>query len=169
MDNFFTIDTESAGKQVLETVYIIGTSKNIETIKSRYEFLLSRIETLKQGQRNPQYSASIEMSISTYKAMYYDRVIQDYQLAILLKPNDFNLTDFYCNALVNAVRKYITEEKEEINTMKRESAKAKRKAKVIEVIKSAKEELQNKCSSALSYSKALIEFEKFELTINTKV
>ena len=162
MDNFFTIDIESAGKQVLETVHIIGTSKNIETIKSRYEFLLHRIATLKQGQSNPLYLACIQRSINTYKIMYYDKALQDYQLAILSKPNDFNLTEFYCNALVNATRKFLAEETEEINTMKRESAKAKRKTKVIEVIKSAKEELQNKCSSALSYSKALTEFEKLD-------
>jgi|SRR3990170_1944324 len=169
MDNFFTRNIELTGKIVLETVHIIGTSKNIETIKNRYAILLDNIEALKQSQGNPQYSQGIQASINMYKSLYYDRVIQDYQLAILSKPNDFNLTEFYCNALVNSTKKFLAEETEEINAMKRESAKAKRKAKVIEVIKSAKEELQKKCSSALSNSTALSEFEKLERTINTGI
>jgi len=35
MDNFIAIDIQRAAIQTMETSYIIGTSKNIDTIKSR--------------------------------------------------------------------------------------------------------------------------------------
>jgi hypothetical protein len=51
MDNLFAIEIQSAGMQVLESCYIIATSKNIDTIISRYDFLQERIKILKQGQK----------------------------------------------------------------------------------------------------------------------
>ncbi len=146
----------------METVYIIGTSKNIDTIKSRHNFLLTIIGTLKQGQSNSQYSTYIQMSLDYYKTVYYDRAPQDYQLAILSNPNNFDLNEFYCNSLVTAIKRFCGEQIEEIKSLKKETAKAKRITKVTETIKSAKNELQTKCSTASSYSTALAELEKLD-------
>lgn len=104
MDNFFAMDIQRAGMQALETAYIIGTSKNIETIKSRYSFLLtatempqgqfvpvnpilSVLDTLKKGQSNPQYSTYFKMACDSYKTNYYDRPLQDYQLNLVSMMN----------------------------------------------------------------------------------
>lgn len=150
----------------MDTVYIICTSKNIETIKSRHDFLLTIIDTLKQGQNNPQYSVYIQVAIDSYKSLYYDRPPQDYQLAILSNPNDFDLNDFYCKALVNAMKRFCGEQENEINTLKKENAKAKRKAKVIEAIKSTQAELQSKCSRSSFYDQSISELEKLETTFH---
>ena len=164
MDNFFAMDIRRAGIQVMETVYIIGTSKNIETIKSRHDFLLTIIDTLKQGQNNPQYSVYIQAAIDYYKSSYYDRPPQEYQLAILSNPSDFDLNDFYCKALVNAMKRFCGEQEDKINALKKENAKAKRKAKVIEVLKSTQAELQTKCSISSFYDQAISELKKLETT-----
>lgn len=166
MDDFFAMDIRRAGIQVMETVYIIGTSKNIETIKSRHDFLLTIIDTLKQGQNNPQYSVYIQAAIDSYKSLYYDRPPQDYQLAISSNPNDFDLNDFYCKALVNAIKRFCEEQKNEINALKKENAKAKRKTKVIEVLKSTQAELQTKCCKDSFYDQAISELEKLETTFH---
>lgn len=166
MDNFFVIEMQSAGMQVLESSYIIATSKNIETIKSRHEFLLERIASLKQGQSNPQYSAGVQLATEHYKTMYYDRPLQDYQLTILSNPNGFDLNNFYCNSLVNAMKRFCGEQTTEINAMKKETAKSKRAAKAFETIKTTKYELQIKCSTASSYSTALTELENLESIFN---
>ena len=98
----------------METINIIGTSKAIDTIKGRYEFLLKIIDTLKRGQNNSRYLSDIQKSIDQYKSMYYDRVPQDYELALLLKPTNFDLTDFYCKALFSAFKRNYEEHQEEI-------------------------------------------------------
>jgi len=166
MDNFFAIEMQSAGIQVLESSYIIATSKNIETIKSRHDFLLQRLQSLKQGQSNSLYSACVNLTTEHYKTMYYDRPLQDYQLAILANPNRFDMNNFYCNSLVSSMKRFCEEQTEEINAMKKETAKVKRATKVLETIKTTKTELQAKCSTASSYSTALTELETLEATLN---
>ena len=166
MDNLFAMETESAGMQVLESSFIIATSKNIETIKSRQEFLLQRIEDLKEKQRNSQYSACVQLITENYKAMYSNRPLQDYQLSILSNPNGFDISKFYSDSLLNAMKRYCTEQTEEISAMKKETAKLKRSAKVLEVIGVAKNELKSKCSTASAYSTSLAEMINLESGFN---
>lgn len=157
---------QGLGLQVLETVHIIATTKKFDTIKGRYELLLERIDTLRKAESNRQYAADINASIETYKSMYYDRPLQDFELSAILKPNNFNTQNFYCEALVVCMKRFTEEQTNEINSLKSENAKAKRKAKTIEKIKLSKDELQNKCSSALSYLTALNSLEAIQTTLN---
>jgi hypothetical protein len=64
---------------------------------NRYDFLLQRLQNLKQGQSNPQSSACVNLATKHYKTMYYNRPLQDYQLAILTNPNSFDTMSFYRN------------------------------------------------------------------------
>lgn len=158
---------QRTGLQVLETIHIIGTSKSIDTIKGRYDFLLQIIITLQKGQSNPRYLSDIQKSIDTYKSMYYDRVPQDYELALLLKPTECDLTDFYCKSLFSAFKRNFEEHSEEIKLLKREDAKVRRKEKIKETIKFTKGELNSKCSNAPSFATVISELEKIESTIPT--
>ena len=166
MNDFFTMEMQTAGMQVLESSYIIATSKNIETIKSRHDFLLQRIASLKQGQSNSQYSSCVHNMMEQYKTMYFDRPLQDCQIAIISNPNSFDLNNFYCNSLLNAMRKFCGEQQEEINGMKKETAKIKRETKVLETIRTAKNELQINFLTASSYSIVMAELENLESKIN---
>ncbi len=150
------------GIQALETIHIIGTSKAIDTIKGRYDFLLKIIDTLKKGQNNSRYLSDIQKSIDTYKTMYYDRLLQDYELALLLKPNNFDLTDLYCKALYNAFKRNYEEHQTAIKLLKQDSAKIKRKEKINKIISFTKDELKNKCSLSQSYSAIMSELENIE-------
>jgi len=167
MDNLFLMQMQSAGIQVLESVYIIATSKNIDTIISRHDFLLQRISTLKQGQSNFQYSDCVQLTIEHYKKMYYDRPLQDYQISILSNPSSFNINEFYCTSLANSMKRFCAEQIEEINAMKKETAKTKRAEKVIGVINKTKIELQTKCLSSSYYPTALSELENLEQSFKT--
>lgn len=166
MDNYFSMSIQGVGLQVLETVFIITTTKNFDTIKSRYELLLERIDTLRNAESNRLYPTDINTSIETYKSMYYDRPLQDIELLAVLKPINFNVQSFYCEALVSCIKIFVEEQKNEISAMKSESAKTKRRAKVIDRIKLSKDELQNKCSSISSYLTTLNSLETLQATLN---
>jgi len=157
---------QGVGLQVLETVHIIATTKNFDTIKGRYELLLERIDTLKNAESNRLYSTDINTSIETYKSMYYDRPLQDIELSAILKPNNFDVQNFYSEALVNCIKRFVEEQTNEISGLKSENAKTKRRVKVIDKIKLSKDELQNKCASASSYSNALNSLETIQATLN---
>ena len=166
MDNYFSLSIQGVGLQVLETVHIIATTKNFDTLKGRYELLLERIATLRNAESNRLYSADINTSIETYKSMYYDRPLQDIELSAVLKPNNFDVQSFYCEALVSCIKRFVEEQTNEISGLKSENAKAKRKAKVIDKIKLSKDELQSKCASTSSYLTSLNSLETIQATLN---
>jgi hypothetical protein len=166
MDNYFSMSIQGMGLQVLETVHIISTTKNLDTIKSRYELLLERIATLRTAESNRLYSTDINTSIETYKSMYHDRPLQDIELSAILKPNNFDVQSFYCEALVNCIKRFVEEQTNEISGLKSENAKIKRRAKVIDKIKLSKDELQSKCASTSSYLTSLNSLETIQATLN---
>jgi hypothetical protein len=151
MDNYFSMSIWGVGLQVLETVHIIATTNNFDTTKERYELLPERIDTLRKAESNWLYSADINTSIETYKSMYYNRPLQDFELSAILKPDDFDAKNFYCEALVSCIKRFVEQQISEINELKSENAKIKRRVKVIDKIKLSKDELQNKCASTSSY------------------
>ena len=132
MDTFIAMDIQRAAIQAMESLYILATSKNLETVKSRYKFLLDVIPTLKSGQNNSQYSTFIQSALSQFKTMYPASVPQDYQLSLLSNPVAFDIIEFYCGSLVNTVKRFYDKQSEEISSLKKESAKTKRIAKVID-------------------------------------
>jgi len=160
MDTFFTMDTQRAVIQTMESLYILATSKNIETIKGRYDFLLTLIPTLKSAKNNSQYYNVMQSAFGQFKTMYPTSVPQEYQLSFIHNPETFDINEFYCSSLVNATKRYYKKQLEEINALKKEAAKTKRVAKVIDTIKSVQNELQLKCSASKSYSMANVELEK---------
>ncbi len=160
MDTFFEMDTQRAVIQTMESLYILATSKNIETIKGRYNFLLTLIPTLKSAKNNPQYSNVIQSAFEQFKTMYQTSDPQEYQLTVINNPETFDINDFYCSSLVNATKRYYEKQIEEINSFKKETAKTKRVAKVIDTIKLVQNELQLKCSASESYPTANVELEK---------
>jgi hypothetical protein len=175
MDTFFVLDIQRAAIQVAESLYIIATSKNIETIKSRYGFLLmipagadaSVLDTLKRGQCSPQYPRCIQMAIDQYKTLRPNAVLQDYQLAVLSDPNLFNLNEFYCTSLLNAIKRVCEKESEEITALGKGGAKAKHISRVVDTIKSAQNELETKCSSTSSYTPVLTELRRLSAIFGT--
>lgn len=160
METFFTMDVQRAAIQTMETLYIIASSKNIDTIKGRYDFLLTVIPTLESAKSNSQYSTIIKMSLDQFKTLYPASAPQDYQLAVLSNPDTFNVKDFYSKSLVNAIKRFCEKQYEEIKALKKETTKAKRISKVIETIKSVQYELESKCTSAPSFQIAIAEIKK---------
>ena len=165
MDTFFSIDTQRAAIQTMESLYILATSKNIETIKERYDFLLTLIPTLKFAKNNSQYSTVIQLALGQFKTLRPASVPQEYQLAVLSNPESFDINEFYCTALVNATKRFYEKQLEEINALKKETAKTKRFVKVVDTIKLFQNELQLKCSSSQSYPTAKAELEKLLSTL----
>jgi len=48
--DYWPQNIQRTGLQVLETIHIIGTSKAIDTIKGRYDFLVQIVGILQKGQ-----------------------------------------------------------------------------------------------------------------------
>ena len=153
---------KQSGIQVLESANIIATSKAIDTVQGRYTFLLQVLDTLKTAQNNPRYVSDIQRSIDAYKSMYYDRIPTQEELVILIKPKEFDTTDFYCNSLLRSFKEAYQDQLIQIDGLKRDDAKARRKEKVYQLLLTTKEEVNVKCSQAISYQMVIEELEKIE-------
>ncbi|WP_192822808.1 hypothetical protein [Rufibacter sp. LB8] len=153
------------GVQALETVSIIGTSKALDTIKGRYALLRELCQDLASIHRHPRYVTDVQVAIDRYKAMYYDRLPNAHELALLLKPQEFNLPEFYCQALSHGLRRGLEDQAEEIKLLKREDAKTRRKAKMMESISTARQELQAQCAAAPSFEAVMAQVEELEAAL----
>ena len=165
MDNYLPLFLQVTSMQVLESVYIIHTSSNIETVISRQQFLQEKYKDLLSNIKDQSYSLYTEMAIATYKERYYDRPIQDVQLAILKNPLEFNLIDFYCESLVNTLQRFCAKQSKEMSEMKLTSAKQKRTLKVHQAIQLVKKEITDQYNIASGYQQALNEINVLGLDI----
>jgi len=164
MNKNYPIDIPKIGLQVLETVYIINNTKDINIVISRYNFLLNIIGTLKLEENEPEYTAYTQMAVAQYNLIYNTRSLQDYQLEILSKPKTFDLKCFYCKALLNSIKRYCEEKENQINSLKSEDVKDILKTRVIDNIKTIQVELKAKCSSVSFYDTIVSELIKLETT-----
>lgn len=138
----------SKALQFLESVYLLHTTKNIDTLTGRYSFILSLYPALTDASVNKRYISDIQKAIDRYKALYYDRIPNEIELALLIKPNIVSLRNFYSECLNACFYNFHEEQEIQISALKRADAKERRKRKTIEVCKLTISELQKSGSTA---------------------
>jgi hypothetical protein len=163
LENFLPLLLQTTGMQVLESVYIINNSSNIDTIISRQKFLQEKYGDLLLNQNNSDYLSIIQIAINSYTERYYDRPLQEVQLAIVRNPSVFELTDFFIDSLINSLKRISVKQTEEINLLKSAAAKQKRIDKVLQTFLLVKNEIVEKFSTGSDYRNALNELEKLEI------
>jgi len=115
----------------LESLHIMATTKNIDTLKGRFEFINKFYNNFIQYAKNKRYTTDIQEAIDTYKVMYYDKIINDLELALLINPNYENLNEFYLKCLYESFKEYVFKQEEEIYKLKTDKAKNRRIEKII--------------------------------------
>lgn len=131
--NYLPIQIQRQGIQLLESIYLLNTTKNIDTLKGRFEFIIQIYDEFIKASYNKRYSLDIQKAIDEYKSMYYDRIIKDFEIGLVLKPNLDELTDYYSVCIFNCFNLFVVEQEKQISELKKEEAKFKRREKIIEV------------------------------------
>jgi hypothetical protein len=129
------------GVQILESLHILSTTKNIDTLKGRFEFILQLYDHFIQASHNKRFISDVQVSIDQYKTTYYERIPDDYKLNLLLKPDKENLKQFYARCVMHCFTKFREEQEKQIESLKRRDAKERRINKVIQVADEAQKEL----------------------------
>lgn len=124
---------QNKGVQLLESIHIVGATKNIDTLIGRYDFILKMYDDFIDVSTSGRYLSDIQISIDRYKSMYYDRVINDYELKLIVQPNQNDMKDFFTKSLFKCFSQFYEQQCEEINRLKTDSAKQKRKENVLGV------------------------------------
>ena len=121
------------GIQLLESFNILSTTKNLDTLKGRFEFIQKLYDDFIKASYNKRYISDIQISIDQYKTMYYDKILKDFELQLLVKPEHEKLIDYYSLCLFNCFNNFANEQEQQIDLLKKDDAKSKRKDKIVEI------------------------------------
>ncbi len=136
------------GIQLLESINILNNTKNIDTLKGRFEFIKKFYDYFIKASFNKRYLTDIQKAIDEYKTMYYDKILKDFELSLIIKPDNQKLNSYYGECLINCFMLYYDEQKKQIQTLKRQNAKERRLEKIIEIAEETLNELNSKINSA---------------------
>lgn len=162
--NFQYLPQQVSGSvvQTLESIQIMDTTKNFDTLKGRHQFVEEKIDFLKLASHNKRYLTDVQTGLDQYKSLYYDKVPTQQQIAALLKPNEFNYDEFHCQCILNSFQRFYDDQNKQIATLKRPEAIKNRREKIMDTIR----EIQNDIPSmADSFNEAHDRLEKIYQTV----
>ena len=73
------------GIQLLESINILHTTKNIDTLKGRFDFISKMYDVFIEASTIKRYISDLQLAIDEYKTLYYDRLLNDFELELVLK------------------------------------------------------------------------------------
>jgi len=133
--------------QILESVYILENSEQIDTIIGRHSFLKIRVNELSNlKSATPGFISYAQDGIDNYKKTYYDRIPSDIQLVIITNPELSQLELLLKISVGRALIAHYRTQSNEIIGLKRKDAIARRKNKLIEVCNLAKTSIEDECA-----------------------
>ncbi|HBL74266.1 MAG: hypothetical protein A2W90_18100 [Bacteroidetes bacterium GWF2_42_66] len=134
LDPFDVIQINSRGVQLLESLHIIESTKDIETLRSRIDFLLKTYSSLVVlAVFKHKYVTEAEKAMNTIKARYPDRIITQLQAALLLTPNLDQLKNHISSCVVLSYAAFVKSELSHIDKLVRHSAIESRKELIIRI------------------------------------
>lgn len=139
--------------QVLESIELVETSKKNEIVFRRFNFFLERIKVLENFYSNPDYNEFVHDGIKHYFLSYPNRELSEIAKAVIERPHIVFYNELYCISLYNLLGRQFSDFVDVYRTLKSESAKNKRKEKLIESIAEVKFEINSRCSEARSFEK----------------
>lgn len=124
--------------QFLETINIIDNTASLDTLEGRLVFALETLGNIVEDASKARYVTDCQKALDEYKTSYYDKVLKDYEIALLLRPNVEDFKAFVSNAIFKCYKKYVEKQEVELAKLKQEAAKERRKEDLIKKGYSAK-------------------------------
>lgn len=149
--SYSRMEVQNCGFQLAESLKIISSSKNIDTVKSRFELINNFYGNLIESSKNKKYLWDIQDIIQRYKGIYYDRPLNEMEIILLEKPNMNNLYEYYSGCLVNCFLKFYNEETQKIKELQRQHAIENRMGKIMKMSDNIYSELVEKCGECSNF------------------
>lgn len=150
--------------QVLETVEIIATTKNVDILSSRFELLLKKYPQLIFEFNKPNYGGKAIETLDNYKQLYYDKVVLQEQLEVITNPDKFDLDKFICSALLNCFDRNYAFQKTQLDLLKTQRGKNGRYKKLLENIEITRNLIEQYSLQDTTYYQKLLDSKKLEIS-----
>jgi hypothetical protein len=144
-------DVSRIALQAMESAYIVATSKTLDTVMSRYQFLTSLHAGLIKESATLGYSLHIQRAIDQFKDVRYQTIPEAYQMQLVVEPLSFDLAEFYALSLQGVAQRSTEAQAVVIQGLKKEDAKQRRMKKIKSDLDECLLELDEHCRRATSY------------------
>jgi hypothetical protein len=129
------------------------------------EFIETLYDDLVKASHNKRFVTDAQKSIDHYKSLYYDKVLNQVEIGLLMKPSHELLNSYYASCIMNCFHLYYQEQRTQIAALKRPDAIHKRLEKIMDVVEEASYELTSKGTDSEHFEKYSQELE----SINDRV
>lgn len=129
--------------QLLESLHLLHTTKNFDTLKGRYDFINQFYYDLCLAKHNKRYTADIQKGIDNFKSTYYETTLQDFEIDLLYNPDQKKLKELYLRSIGNCFELFAADQALSLANLKRDSAKRNRLDKIYEVADQSIREIDN--------------------------
>lgn len=150
--------------QVLETIEIISTTKNVDVLSSRFEFLLKKYPQLVYEYHHPNYRNEALQTLDTYKQLYYNKVILEEQLQVITDPGNFDLDSYICNSLLNCFNRNYKFQQAQIDNLKTQRGKNGRYKKLLANIEITSNLIEEYSLQNTAYYQTRLDSKRLEIT-----
>lgn len=125
---------QSTLMQALETSYIIETSISPDTVIGRCSFLKENFKAILSIRTIGRFNIELQEAVDNYKQVYYDKTITENQIYIITEADFVSLFKFFLNNISRSFYRCIDKQLQEMNALKKEDAKGKRKSKLFDFV-----------------------------------
>lgn len=155
--------------QSLETIEIIESTKNLDTLQSRYLYLIKLFHELQIASTTSRYFRDAQDSIDDYKQLYYDKIPHRTQLAGVLKPLEFDIVAFGGESVFNCFMRHYDFQLQQINSLKTASGKKGRYKKLLDSLDETTILLRDEFIGGIDFEGSHQKLKKIKLEIEQKL
>lgn len=112
--------------QILESLQLISTTLNIDTLSGRAKFIFEIYPELIKYHNVDRYLTDISSVIDRYKLIYYDKVIIEEHVLLLIHPSVNSMISYISESVVVWFNNFVAQQYKEIEGLVRENAKQRR-------------------------------------------
>lgn len=154
--------------QALESMAIIESTANIDTLISRYIFLVDKLNHIHLAYKDDTVGHIMAQSqaLATYNLEYPNYKATQEMEDIIKHPNT-DIKDFYSKNIIHCLSLYSDKIEQEINSLKTEAAKKRRREKVIACVTTCVTELNQRGNSEYIYQIPNV-IARFDISVDIK-
>jgi len=126
---------------LLESLSIIETTKNIDTLISRYHFALIINSMLCDESSSEEYLTQVQIGLENYKTHFLEKVLSDIHSYIVTYPCQQYLQMLCYGAILRGLASHYAEQMAAVNSLKARGPKVTRLKKLCLIIAEVKKEI----------------------------
>lgn len=128
---YFSKMLKGESLQLLESLDIIKNTTRLDTLFGRINFVNKIYPNLKKASNYDRYISDIQVGMDRFKTMYYDKMLQENQVSLLVHPDEYSLKKYFSDCILECYKRYVEKQKTEMLKLVRISAYEKRKDELI--------------------------------------